>query len=133
MKRRYKILLFFIAHVILMLVIPFLSVELSADYCGMGFSMLMFFIVYPILSAAVGAVSATDIKYLWWMPLVSAAVFPPLFSLAMSDIMIWDLYFYSVFYILRGYASAGVFVLIKYMLKKINNKRHKNNERNRKK
>ena len=124
MKRRYKILLFFIAHVILMLVIPFLSVELSADYCGMGFSILMFFIVYPFVSAAVGIVSAIDIKYLWWMPLVSAAIFPPLFSWAMSDIMIWDLYFYSIFYALIGYAVIGIFVLIRYTLKKINNKRH---------
>lgn len=124
MKRRYKILLFFIAHVILMLVIPFLSVELSTDYCGMGFSVLMFFIVYPFVSAAVGIVSAIDIKYLWWMPIVSAAIFPPLFSWAMSDIMIWDLYFYSIFYALIGYAVIGIFVLIRYTLKKINNKRH---------
>ena len=124
MKRRYKILLFFITHIILMLVVPFLAVELSVDYCGMGFSMLMFFIVYPILSAAVGIVSAIDIKYLWWMPIVSAAVFPPLFSWAMSDIMIWDLYVYSAFYVLIGYAVIGIFVLIRYTLKKINNKRH---------
>ena len=75
MKRRYKILLFFITHIILMLVVPFLAVELSVDYCGMGFSMLMFFIVYPILRASILLIPLlvlflAVLKILWFLLLL---------------------------------------------------------------
>ena len=129
MKLRFKRLpflisvLFVIVHVVLMLDIPFLSIEFGTDYCGMGFSILMFFLVYPALSIAVGIASAIDIKYLWWMPLVSAAIFPPLFSLAMNDFIIWDLYFYSIFYVLIGYAIAGLSLLVRFVMKRINCRR----------
>ena len=100
MKQRYKILLFFILHIALMLLVPFFAIRFGPDYCGMGISILLFFVVYPILSLALGVFSAIDIKGLWWMPLASSLIFPPLFSFAMGDIIIWDLYFYSIFYIL---------------------------------
>ena len=112
MKRRYKILLFFLLHTVLMLLVPFLATELAGADAGMAICMLMFFIAYPILSIFVGIVISRDMKYLWWMPLVSAFSFPLLFSLAMRG-MVWELYTYSSIYLFLGYAVAALLLIIK--------------------
>ena len=120
MKRRYKILLFFILSVILTLIIPFLATKLIPADGGMAVCMLMFFIAYPILSIVLGLAISKDMKILWWMPLVAAFFFPLLFSLAMGG-MIWELYTYSGIYMFLGYA-ASAFV---FLIKKIKSERQK--------
>ena len=120
MKRRYKILLFFILNVVMTLIIPFLATNLIPADGGMAVCMLMFFIAYPILSIVLGIVISKDVKFLWWMPLVAAFIFPLFFSLAMGG-MIWELYTYSGIYIFLGYAALA-FILI---IKKIKSERQK--------
>ena len=112
MKRRYKILLFFILNVVLTLLVPFLANKLVPADGGMAICMLMFFAVYPIFSIVLGFVISNDMKYSWWMPLVAAFIFPLLFSLAMGG-MIWELYTYSGIYIFLGYAVAAFILLLK--------------------
>ena len=120
MKKRYKILLFFIFNIVATLLIPFLAVKLVPADGAMSICMILFFAVYPILSMLVGFVSAKDMKHLWWMPLVGAITFPLFFSLAMGG-MVEELYAYSSIYAFLGYATA-VFVLI---IKKIRLERQK--------
>ena len=118
MKRGYKILLFFILTVVLTLLIPFLANKLIPADRGMAVCMIMFFAIYPICSIILGVVISNDMKYLWWMPLVSAFVFPLLFSIAMSG-MVWELYTYSGIYIFLGYAVAAfIFIIRKIKLER---------------
>ena len=118
MKRGYKILLFFILTVVLTLLIPFLATKLIPADGGMAVCMIMFFAIYPICSIILGIVISNDMKYLWWMPLVSAFVFPLLFSIAMSG-MVWELYTYSGIYIFLGYAVAAfIFIIRKIKLER---------------
>lgn len=112
MKRRYKILLFFILNTVMTLLLPFLSVKLIPADGGMAVCMILFFAVYPILFIALGIISSIDIKYFWWMPLASAIIFPLLFSLAMGG-MIGELYAYSAIYAFLGYAVLAFVLLIK--------------------
>lgn len=115
MKRRYKILLFFLINIVATLLIPLISVKLAPADAGMAICMLLFFIGYPILFILLGVFISRDMKHLWWMPLVSALAFPLLFSLAMGG-MVEELYAYSVIYLFLGYAIAGLLLIIKKIM-----------------
>ena len=112
MKRKYKILLFFILNVVMALLIPFLAVKLVPSDAGMAVCMLLFFVVYPVLFMLLGIVISKDMKYLWWMPLCSFAIFPLLFSAAMGG-MVEELYAYSMIYLFLGYAVSALLLIIK--------------------
>lgn len=126
MKRRYKILLFFIINIVATLLIPFLTVKIIPADAGMAVCMLLFFLVYPFLFILLGALTSRDMKHFWWMPLVSAISFPLLYSLAMGGI-IEELYAYSLIYAFLGYAIAGLFMLIG-LIKKMMLERQKENK-----
>ena len=112
MKRRYKILLFFVLNIVFMLLIPFLLIRFSPADVSMTACMVLFFAVYPILFILLGIVIGKDMKHLWWMPIVAAFVFPLLFSVAMG-VIIFELYTYSGIYIFLGYAVSALLLLIK--------------------
>lgn len=112
MKRVNKIILFFVLHISVMLIIPFLTVKLAPAESGMGICMLLFFAGYPAFSMAIGHLSYTDFKFLWWMPLLNAITFPLLFSAAMAG-MVWELYVYSAIYLFLGYAVATFLLIVK--------------------
>ena len=46
MKRKYKILLFFILNAVMTLLIPFFAVKLVPSDAGMAVCMLLFFVVF---------------------------------------------------------------------------------------
>lgn len=112
MKRRYKILLFFILNIAATLLIPFLAVKLIPADAGMAICMILFFAVYPILSMLLGAIASRDTRCFWWLPLVSSIMFPLLFSIAMGG-FVEELYVYSLIYAFLGYAILAFMLLIK--------------------
>lgn len=112
MKRRYKILLFFVLNIVITLLVPFLAVKIVPADGGMAICMILFFAVYPIMSIILGALTSRDVKYLWWMPLLAAFSFPLLFSIAMGG-MIEELFVYSFIYLFLGYAAMALLLLIK--------------------
>lgn len=112
MKKRYKILLFFSLYIIFMLVLPFLVVKFAQVDDGMGITMLLFFLVYPIFSAWIGFLTGGEFKYFWWMPIFSFLAFPLLFSLSMGG-MISELYIYSAIYFAISYAIAFIMLIVK--------------------
>ena len=112
MKRKYKILLFFILNAVMTLLIPFFAVKLVPSDAGMAVCMLLFFVVYPILFMLVGFVISRDMKYLWWMPFFSFIIFPLLFSAAMGGI-VEELYAYSMIYLFLSYAVSALLLIIK--------------------
>ena len=114
MKVKNKILIIAVTAVMLMLVAPLLAIKLSSDACGMGLFLLFFFIVNPLMMIALSILAGTDLRKLWWTPLVIAAVFPVLFAVAIWD-FVWDLYFYSAIYLPIGMIA----MLLTYWVRKI--------------
>lgn len=94
-----------------MAVLPLVSVEYGEDWGMMGVWMLCFFIVYPALALGLGIVAGTDARHLWWIPFALAALFPPLFAIAIGE-LVFDLYFYSAIYLPIGLVAMLVSSLI---------------------
>lgn len=111
MKLIIKITAFALSVLGFMLVLPLAVIKLSPAHFVTGFIMLLFFAVYPVMSAVLGALAGSDIKKLWWMPVAVALLFPLLFSLAVSE-MVWELYIYSVIYLLAGLFFMAVSALV---------------------
>ena len=75
MKRLKLLLIMVILILAVMLGLPLLAINfLSAD-AGMLACLTMFFAINPILSAYIGIISAKDIKFFWFSPLLIAIVF----------------------------------------------------------
>ena len=123
MKRIYKFILIFVLHIFATLVAPLLATGLAPADSGMAICMLLFFIGYPICIMALGVFATTDIKALIWAPLACAVTFPLLFSIAMGG-MVWELYYYSVIYLILSYVTFALVLIIKKIISKGKNKRN---------
>ena len=88
-----------------------LTVSFVGGNDGMGALLLLFFVLFPITSVAMGIVGGTKIKTLWYLPLVNAA-----FYLASSWIFLqlFETAFigYAAVYAAIGLAAAGITALI---------------------
>lgn len=106
------------ALLLFMLVLPWLATFSPDGLATTGLWMLAFFIVYPVLSAALGILAGTDISRLFWIPLATAALFPLLFSLAIGE-FVADLYVYSAFYL----PLAAIAMTVAHFVKKFAKRR----------
>lgn len=73
MKKKFTIWIMITA--VIMLILPWLAVTFIKSDAGMAVCFLLFFVVNPIYSAAVGVFAGKDIKYLWSLPVISAVLF----------------------------------------------------------
>lgn len=112
MKLRTKIIVIISTLLVGMFFFPIISIWVFKDECGMGFMILQFFLINPFICTILSIIAGTDIKHFWFIPLFTAAVFPFLFALIIVD-MVWDLFFYSVIYLLIGYIVMFFTYLIK--------------------
>ena len=71
---------------------------------AMGGAMLIFFVINPILAITIGLIAGTNLRKLFWLVLLMPLLFPWLFSLAISELVL-DLYAYSLFYFAFGASS----------------------------
>ena len=69
-----RLIVWILAAVILMIGLPWLVVTFSGS-AGMAACFLLFFGVNPIFSAVCGAFAGQNIKQLWILPLLVAALF----------------------------------------------------------
>lgn len=58
-----------------MLIIPIITVNTVKADAGMLVTLLLFFIVHPIVSVAVGILAGRDIKFFWISPILVAVLF----------------------------------------------------------
>ena len=111
MKTITKIIIFVSLVLGVTLILPLVVILASPADFGMGFSMLLFFAANPLLSVGVGILAGTEIKKLWWMPLISAICFPLFFSLVILELVL-ELYIYSVIYFGLGAAAMALTAII---------------------
>jgi len=91
------------------LLIPFLSVRF-AGMAGMAICLILFFAADPLVCLLVGIMAGSDPRRLWWLPAAAAAVMPLCFWLCVWE-FIPELYIYSGFYLLIGWAAMGISAL----------------------
>ena len=58
-----------------MLIIPFITVNTVKSDAGMLVTMMLFFVVHPIVSIATGILAGKDIKFFWFTPILVAGLF----------------------------------------------------------
>lgn len=114
MKVLYKIIVFFVSLVAMMLILPSLLLLLPAD-AGMGMMFILFLVICPVYSVFVGALTATDIKKLFWMPIVEAALFPAFFAIVVKG-WVLELYVYSVVYLVVAYLVIAIAFIVKMIM-----------------
>ena len=90
--------------VFFMALLPLAAVTFARDWAVTGLWFFAFFLVYPLLSVALGILAGTELGKLWWIPLLTAAAFPLLFGVAVGE-FIPDLYVYSAIYLVLGLSS----------------------------
>lgn len=109
MKR--KAIFSFMLIIFIMLIIP-ACIELLDPKNAMGMIIICFFAINPILSIVLGIIASTEIKKLWWIPIVSAVIFPLLFMIVIKDFVL-DLYIYSSMYLILSFVAIGISLAIK--------------------
>ncbi len=73
---RVKRLITIIATIIVtMLVVPLITINNVKADAGMLVTMMLFFIVYPLVSIVVGFLAGNDIKFFWFSPILVATLF----------------------------------------------------------
>ena len=100
-----------------MLFIPLAVIKISKAYFGVGFLILLFLVIYPVLSMGIGTVAGTEIRKLWWLPLAIAIPFPLLFAVAIAEI-VWELYIYSAIYLLLASLFMGMTAFFRRIMTK---------------
>ena len=58
-----------------MLIIPLITVNTVKSDAGMLVTMMLFFVVHPIVSIATGILAGKDIKFFWPTPILVAGLF----------------------------------------------------------
>ena len=98
MKSGLKILICIGSMLFTMLILPTLFLAWAQAEVVMALCFLLFFAVFPAQTLCFGLVAGTDMRKLWWLPVVGSMCFPFLVSLAFRE-MIWDLFVYSGIYL----------------------------------
>ena len=111
-----KILPAVAAVLLCMLVLPLIILRSVEGWDEMGYLILFFLVLYPVLAVALGILWGTDIKGLWWLPASSAVVFPPFFWLGIAQV-VWELYIYAAIYLGLSVVAAVPTALIRYAVR----------------
>lgn len=118
MSSTKKILIAVSTLLVVMLLLPVLAVNFAPADAGLAVAFLLFFVIDPLTVLALGVMAGTELRKLWWIPVVSVAVFPFFFSVAVWE-PVMELFIYSAMYLPVGVlAMLGTHYGIKYLKKK---------------
>lgn len=117
MKIKYKIISSIAVLLLVMLVFPLLVINFAEARDALGWVIILFLGVNPITSIILGILAGTDIRKLWWIPLVVAIAFPLLYWLVLKTVIL-ELFVYSGMYLVVGIIVMFITKLIKKNVKK---------------
>ena len=112
MKLKSKVIVAITIWLTVLLISPLVFLNLAKPHEAMGVMMMFFFLVNPIVSAAISAFIGKDIKKLWWFPISFAIVFLLSYWLVLQEI-IFDLTIYAVLYMLVGFLAMLISRVVK--------------------
>ncbi len=70
-----SIILWMAASAVVMLALPWIAVTFVKGDAGMAACFVLFFALNPLYSVILGVFAGKDVKHLWSLPIVSAALF----------------------------------------------------------
>lgn len=101
MKLMTKIIIAISTLLITMLVTPLLIVNLAPADMGMGLIFMLFFAIDPLAIIILSIIAGTDLRRLWWIPIVGALCLPLGYSVVIQEFVV-ELFAYSALYIGAG-------------------------------
>jgi len=104
--KKNKIILSFLLILLTMFVFPVFIVNFVEPHNSMGWLIILFFGINPILSIVLGILAATDIHRMWYIPLLVPFLFPVLYWIILQQFVV-DFYVYSL-----GYFVVGLVAMI---------------------
>lgn len=120
-KVNKKIILTITLVLLIMLILPYIILTFLESYVALGCILILFFGINPIVAIMLGILAGTEIRELWCIPLAIAVVFPMLYWIVIQGI-VWDLYVYSVGYLVLGSISMIITALVLKKLRGCNKK-----------
>lgn len=107
-----NIILWMAASAVVMLAFPWLAVTFVKGDAGMAVCFLLFFAVNPLYSVLIGAFAGKDVKHLWSLPIVSAALFL-IGTWIFFDIGEMAFVLYAVVYLALGIVTMLISMIIR--------------------
>lgn len=98
MSVKKKVFIILIALLIVMLILPLVSVRLVSFDAGMALLIVLFLILNPATVIVLSIMAGTDIKKLWWTPVLTAVVFPVFCAIVFKETVV-ELLVYSGLYL----------------------------------
>ncbi len=117
MTKDKKIRISIILMILILLVIPYISINLSHPYDFMGLMVLLFFIINPLTTIGINIIIGSDIKKLWWIPILFSIIFLLSYWLILNEIIL-DLIIYAIIYLILGIISMFISFIISMKKKK---------------
>lgn len=126
MKLMTKIIIAISTLLITMLVTPLLIVNLAPADMGMGLIFMLFFAIDPFAIIILSIMAGTDLRRLWWIPIVGALCLPLGYSVVIQEFVV-ELFVYSALYI-----GAGLIAMFgtHFGIKVVNKRKMTNQEKN---
>ena len=94
-----------------MFVAPLFLINVARAEAGMLIALILFFVIYPILSAVVGIIAGSEIKSLWFTPILTAVLFWLFSSITYKTA-------FPVFYSAIYFIISLTAMLIRFIVKK---------------
>lgn len=114
---KQNMILWLAASAVVMLVFPWLAVTFVNADAGMAVCFLLFFAVDPLYSVLIGAFAGKNIRHLWSLPVISAALFLTgtwiFFDMGETAFIL-----YAAVYLALGIAAMLISMLIKKKMQK---------------
>lgn len=95
-----------------MLFFPWLTVTFANEDTGMAVCLILFYAVNPVYTVFIGETAGKDIRHLWSLPVIAAALFlaGTWISFDMGDM---DFVHYALFYAVLGIAVMVICAFVK--------------------
>lgn len=101
MSVRKKSYIAIVTMLVVMLILPLIAVRIVSSDAGMALCFILFFAVNPLMVISLSVMAGTELRKLWWVPLLAAVLFPVFFSIIVTE-LVKDLFVYSVLYLAVG-------------------------------
>ena len=105
-----NIILWLAVSAVVMLALPWLAVTLVKGDAGMAVCFLLFFALNPLYSVIFGVFAGKDMKHLWSLPIVSAALIGTWIFFDMGEMAF---ILYAVVYLVLGIVAMLISMIIR--------------------
>ena len=90
-----------ITMMLILVITPLIVLKLAQPHEFMGITILLFFILNPVLAIFINSIIGKDIDKLWFIPLICSIIFLISYWIILKEIIL-DLMIYAIMYLITG-------------------------------